>query len=144
MFDCSLREPFCPRLILEKIKKRWAGEEPSARNFASHFGRKAFDDLDKYNFVQAKHADSFQDLPDRPYEDFLVEEIIDSLPSRTYVEEMHVDDPPAPSPEPASLDSLAKQEAKEEEDVPVRPTPRQEGPRLQRAGGRLFYGRGIH
>ena len=45
VFDCSLREPFNSRLILEKIKKRWSELEVSARNFASHFARKAFNDL---------------------------------------------------------------------------------------------------
>ena len=83
VFDCSLREPFNSRLIIEKIKKRWRELESGARNFASHFGRKAFNDLAEYDFVKAKHADRLQDLLDRPYEDILAEEIIDSLPSRT-------------------------------------------------------------
>ena len=66
--DGSLREPFNSRLILEKIKKRWSELESGARNFASHFGRKAFNDLAEYDFVKAKHADRLQDLLDRPYE----------------------------------------------------------------------------
>ena len=82
VFDCSLREPFNSRLILEKIKKRWSELEMSARNFASHFGRKAFNDLGEYDFVRSKHAENLQDLLDRPYEDILAEEIIDSLPPR--------------------------------------------------------------
>ena len=57
VFDCSLREPFNSRLIIEKIKKRWSELEMSARNFASHFARKAFNDLAEYDFVKAKHAD---------------------------------------------------------------------------------------
>ena len=40
VFDCSLREPFNSRLIIEKIKKRWSELEMSARNFASHFNWK--------------------------------------------------------------------------------------------------------
>ena len=84
----------------------------SARNFASHFGRKAFNDLGEYDFVKNKHAENLQDLLDRPYEDILVEEIIDSLPSRTVVEEMDVEDHPAPAPAPASE---TKQETKEED-----------------------------
>ena len=99
VFDCSLREPFNSRLIIEKIKKRWSELEMSARNFASHFARKAFNDLGKYDFVKAKHAENLQDLLDRPYEDILAEEIIDSLPSRTVVEEMEVEDQPAPAPD---------------------------------------------
>ena len=87
----------------------------SARNFASHFARKAFNDLAEYDFVKAKHADHLQDLLDRPYEDILAEEIIDSLPSRTVVEEMEVEDQPTPAPAPASE---VKQEIKEE-DVPM-------------------------
>ena len=83
----------------------------SARNFAPHFGRKAYNDLGEYDFVKAKHAENLQDLLDRPYEDILAEEIIDSLPSRTVVEEMEVDDPPAPTPAPSSS---VKQEVKEE------------------------------
>ena len=51
VFDCSLREPFNSRLIIAKIKKRWDELEMSARNFASHFGRKAFNDLAEYDFV---------------------------------------------------------------------------------------------
>ena len=64
VFDCSLREPFNSRLIIEKIKKRWSELEMSARNFASHFARKAFNDLAEYDFVKAKHADRLQDLLD--------------------------------------------------------------------------------
>ena len=113
VFDCSLREPFNSRLIIAKIKKRWDELEMSARNFSSHFGRKAFNDLAEYDFVKAKHADRLQDLLDRPYEDILVEEIIDSLPSRTVVEEMDFEDQPAPAPAPASE---TKQETKEEDE----------------------------
>ena len=109
VFDCSLREPFNSRLIIEKIKKRWSELEMSARNFASHFGRKAFDDLAE--FVKAKHADRLQDLY-RPYEDIVAEEIIESLPSRTVVEEMEVEDQPTPVPAPASE---VKQEIQEED-----------------------------
>ena len=98
VFDCSLREPFNSKLIIEKIKKRWDDLEMGARNFACHFGRQAYNDLGEYNLL------------DRPYEDILSEEIIDSLPSRTIVEEMAVDDPPAPALAPASL---TKQEVKE-------------------------------
>ena len=112
---CSLREPFNSRLVIEKIKKRWSELEVSARNFASHFARKAFNDLAEYDFVKAKHADRLQDLLDRPYEDILAEEIIDSLPSCTIVEEMEVEEQPTPSPAPASE---VKQEIKEE-DVPM-------------------------
>ena len=115
IFDCSLREPFNSRLILEKIKKRWSELEMSSRNFASHFARKAYNDLGEYDFVKAKHAENLQDLLDRPYEDILAEEIIDSLPSRTAVEEMEVEDQPAPAPAPASE---TKQDMKEE-DVPM-------------------------
>ena len=57
----------------------------------------------------------FQDLLDRPYEDILAEEIIDSLPSRTVVEEMEAEDLPTPTPAQAST---TKQEIKEE-DAPV-------------------------
>ena len=113
VFDCSLREPFNSRLIIEKIKKGWSELEMSARNFASHFARKAFNDLAEYDFVKAKHADRLQDLLDRPYEDILAEEIIDSLPS--VVEEMEVEEQPSPAPAPASE---VKQEIKEE-DVPM-------------------------
>ena len=112
VFDCSLCEPFNSKLILAKIKKRWDELEMSARNFASHFARKAFNDLGEYDFVKNKHAENLQDLLDRPYEDILVEEIIDSLPSRTAVEEMDVEDHPAPAPAPASE---TKQETKEED-----------------------------
>ena len=105
VFDCSLREPFNSRFIIEKIKKRWSELKMSARNFASHFARKAFNDLAEYDFVKAKHADHLQDLLDRPYEDILAEEIIDSLPSCTVVEEMEVEDQPAPAPAPASRPS---------------------------------------
>ena len=112
VFDCSLCEPFNSKLILAKIKKRWDELEMSARNFASHFARKAFNDLGEYDFVKNKHAENLQDLLDRPYEDILVEEIIDSLPSRTVVEEMDVEDHPAPAPAPASE---TKQETKEED-----------------------------
>ena len=87
----------------------------SARNFASHFGRKAFSDLGEYDFVRPKHAENLQDLLDRPYEDILAEEIIDSLPSRTVVEEMEVEDLPTPTPAQASE---TKQEIKEE-DAPM-------------------------
>ena len=45
----------------------------SARNFASHFARKAFNDLGEYDFVKAKHADHLQDLLNRPYEDILAD-----------------------------------------------------------------------
>ena len=113
VFDCSLREPFNSRLIIAKIKKRWDELEMSSRNFSSHFGRKAFNDLAEYDFVKAKHADRLQDLLDRPYEDILVKEIIDSLPSRTVVEEMEVEDQPAPSP---ARPSEAKQDIKEEDE----------------------------
>ena len=113
VFDCSLREPFNSRLIIAKIKKRWDELEMSSRNFSSRFGRKAFNDLAEYDFVKAKHADRLQDLLDRPYEDILVEEIIDSLPSRTVVEEMEVEDQPAPSP---ARPSEAKQDIKEEDE----------------------------
>ena len=51
---------------------------------------------------------NLQDLLDRPYEDILAEEIIDSLPWRTVVEETQIDDPA----------SSIKQEVKEE-DVPM-------------------------
>ena len=111
VFDCSLRDPFNSRLIIEKIKKRWSDLEMSARNFASHFARKAFNDLAEYDFVKAKHADHFQALLDRPYEDILAEESIDSLPSCTVVEEMEVEEQPTPAPAPASE---VKQEIKEE------------------------------
>ena len=98
VFDCSLREPFNSRLIIEKIKKRWSELEVSARNFASHFARKAFNDLAEYDFVKAKHADHLQDLLDRPYEDILA---------------MEVEDQPAPAPAPAS------EVKQEEEDAPM-------------------------
>ena len=111
IFDCSLHESFNSKLILE-IKKRWSELEMSARNFASHFGRKAYNDLDEYDFVKGKYAENLQDLLDRPYEDILAEEMVDSLPSRTVVEEMEVDDLPAPAPAPSSS---VKQEGKEEE-----------------------------
>ena len=114
MFDCSLREPLSPRLILEKIKKRWSEPAGSGRNFLSHFGRKAFNDLGEHDFVKAKHAQNFQDLLDRPYEDFLVEEIIKPFPSQTIVEEMEIDDRSAPASEPAS--GAGKLTAEEEEE----------------------------
>ena len=81
-----------------------------SRNFASHFGRKAFNDLAEYDFVKAKHADRLQDLLDRPCEDILAEEIIDSLPSCTVVEKMEVDDQPTSAPDRPEV----KQEIKEE------------------------------
>ena len=112
VFDCSLCEPFNSKLILAKIKKRWDELEMSSWNFASHFARKAFNDLGEYDFVKSKHAENLQDLLDRPYEDILVEEIIDSLPSRTVVEEMDVEDHPTPAPAPASE---TKQETKEDD-----------------------------
>ena len=67
VFDCSLREPFNSKLIIEKIKKRWSELEGSAQNFASHFGRKAYNDLGEYDFIKAKHAENLQDLLDRPF-----------------------------------------------------------------------------
>ena len=144
VFDCSLREPFNSRLILEKIKKRWSELESGARNFASHFGRKAFNDLAEYDFVKAKHADRLQDLLDRPYEDILAEEIIDSLPSRTVVEEMEVEDQPTPAPAPASE---VKQEVKEEgTPMEVDESSAAKKPRVSSDAcpyGRLFFGRGI-
>ena len=84
----------------------------SSRNLASHFARKAFNDLGEYDFVKSKHAENLQNLLDRPYEDILVEEIIDSLPSRTVEEEIDVEDHPTPAPAPASE---TKQETKEED-----------------------------
>ena len=61
VFDCSLCEPFNSKLILAKIKKRWDELEMSSRNFASHFARKAFNDLGEYDFVKSKHAENLQD-----------------------------------------------------------------------------------
>ena len=118
----------------------------SARNFASHFGRKAFNDLGEYDFVRSKHAENLQDLLDRPYEDILAEEIIDSLPSRTVVEEMEAEDLPTPTPAQAST---TKQEIKEE-DAPVEADtssaakkPRVSSDKDVPIYGRLFFGKGI-
>ena len=68
-----------------------------------------FNDLGEYDFVKSKHAENLQDLLDRPYEDILVEEIIDSLPSRTVVEEMDVEGHPTPAPAPASENQAGDQ-----------------------------------
>ncbi len=106
IYDCSLKEPFTPQLILAKLKKRF--DESDQKSFYSSFGRKAFNDLAEYEHVRARHADSLQDLLDRPFEDILAEEIIDSLPTRTTVEEMEIDPPPAS--EPAAGSSSLKEE----------------------------------
>ena len=53
VFDCSLRESFN-----SKLSMRWSEPEMGARNFASHFGRKAYNDLGEHNFVKAKHAEN--------------------------------------------------------------------------------------
>ena len=82
----------------------------SARNFASHFGRKACSDLGEYDFVKAKHAENLQDLLDRPYEDILAEEIIQLL---------HLRRPLRPTMEVDTSAAAKKPRVSSEEDVPM-------------------------
>ena len=74
-----------------------------------------WDDLGEHDFVKAKHAQNFQDLLDRPYGDFLAEEIIKPFCSQTIVKEMEIDDRSAPASEPAS--GAGKLTAEEEEHI---------------------------
>ena len=118
VFDCSLREPFNSRLIIQKIKKRWSELEMSARNFASHFARKAFNSMTWANTTSSRPSTptTSRTCLTGPMRTSSRKRLsTDSLPSRAVVEQMEVEAQPAPAPAPASE---TEQEIKEE-DAPM-------------------------
>ena len=84
-YDCSLGErftgPMIP-LVIKKIITMWDNLPASERGFKSEFAKKAWADLLAYEEIKAADEANLSDLLERPYEDLVTEEIIDSLPGR--------------------------------------------------------------
>ena len=82
-YDCSLGErfsgPIIP-LVIKKIITMWDSLPASERGFKSEFAKKAWADLLAYEEIKAADEANLSDLLERPYEDLVSEEIIDSLP----------------------------------------------------------------
>ena len=82
-YDCSLGEKFVGPLIpfvIKKIVTTWDAISASERGFKSEFAKKAWADLLAYEEIKAANEANLADLLERPYEDLVNEELIDSLP----------------------------------------------------------------
>ena len=95
-YDCSLGErfsgPMIP-LVIKKIITMWDSLPASERGFKSEFAKKAWADLLAYEEIKAADEANLSDLLERPYEDLVTEEIIDSLPGPE-IEPVEPDDDP--------------------------------------------------
>ena len=67
-------------LVIKKIITMWGSLPASERGFKSEFAKKAWADLLAYEEIKAADEANLSDLLERPYEDLVTEEIIDSLP----------------------------------------------------------------
>ena len=83
LWDCSLGEKFIGPTIPLVIKKitYWDAMPAWERGFQSEFAKKAWADLFAYEEIKAANEEN-PDLLERPYEDIVTEELIDSLPGR--------------------------------------------------------------
>ena len=95
-YDCSLGErftgPMIP-LVIKKIITMWDSLPASERGFKSEFAKKAWADLLAYEEIKAADKANLSDLLERPYEDLVTEEIIDSLPGPK-IEDLEPEDVP--------------------------------------------------
>ena len=95
-YDCSLGErftgPMIP-LVIKKIITMWDSLPASERGFKSEFAKKAWADLLAYEEIKAADEANLSDLLERPYEDLVTEEIIDSLPGPK-IEDLEPEDVP--------------------------------------------------
>ena len=96
-YDCSLGErltgPMIP-LVIKKIITMWDGMPASEQGFKSEFAKKAWADLLAYEEINAADEANLSDLLERPYEDLVTEELIDSLPGPK-IEDLEPEDVPA-------------------------------------------------
>ena len=95
-YDCSLGErftgPMIP-LVIKKIITVWDSLPALERGFKSEFAKKAWADLLAYEEIKAADEANLSDLLERPYEDLVTEEIIDSLPGPK-IEDLEPEDVP--------------------------------------------------
>ena len=81
--DSSLGEklvgPMIP-LVMKKIITVWDAMPASERGFKSECAKKAWADLLAYEEIKAANEANLAALLERPYEKFVTEELIDSLP----------------------------------------------------------------
>ena len=95
-YDCSLGErftgPMIP-LVIKKIITMWDSMPASERGFKSEFAKKAWADLLAYEEIEAADEANLSDLLERPYEDLVTEELIDSLPGPK-IEDLEPEDVP--------------------------------------------------
>ena len=107
-YDCSLGErfsgPMIP-LVIKKIITMWDGLPASERGFKSEFAKKAWADLLAYEEIKAADEANLSDLLERPYEDLVTEEIIDSLPGPEIEPVEPEDDPDKVKVEGVSMDT---------------------------------------
>ena len=82
-YDCSLGErfvgPMTP-LVIKKIITTWDAMPALERGFKSDFAKMAWADLLAYEEIKAANEANLSDLLERPYEDLVTKELIDSLP----------------------------------------------------------------
>ena len=67
-------------LVIKKIITMWDGMPASEQGFKSEFAKKAWADRLAYEESKAADEANLSDLLERPYEDLVTEELIDSLP----------------------------------------------------------------
>ena len=107
-YDCSLGErftgPMIP-LVIKKIITMWDSLPASERGFKSEFAKKAWADLLAYEEIKAADEANLSDLLERPYEDLVTEEIIDSLPGPKIEVVEPEDDPDKVKVEGVSMDT---------------------------------------
>ena len=95
-YDCSLGERFTGpmiSLVIKKIITMWDSMPASERGFKSEFAKKAWADLLAYKEIKAADEANLSDLLERPYEDLVTEELIDSLPGPK-IEDLEPEDVP--------------------------------------------------
>ena len=87
-------------MVIKKIITMWDSMPASERGFKSEFAKKAWADLLAYEEIKAADEANLSDLLERPYEDLVTEELIDSLPGPK-VESVPMD---TESTEPAQME----------------------------------------
>ena len=96
--------PMIP-LVIKKIITMWDSLPASERGFKSEFAKKAWADLLAYEEIKAADEANLSDLLERPYEDLVTEEIIDSLPGPKIEVLESEDDPDKVKVEGVSMDT---------------------------------------
>ena len=79
LYDCTLREEFNAPYMLACCEKHL--QDTEMKDFKSSFARKAKSELMAYEKLKRRRQEDLDELYSRPYDDLVIEEFLDSLPS---------------------------------------------------------------